>query len=380
MPINTDKGLRHFKPLTIDFYILSEVLTPFLGGIVFFLFIFLMFQALRLAEFFIVHGVGGGILLKLTGLMVMTFIPTALPIAFLIAVLMGYGRLSSDSELVAMKANGFSLFRLATPVLVMALAVVSLSAMLNLEWVPWSQRNFKTTLVKVSNTKIVSSINEGTFTPGFFDLLLFADKVDTKTNRLTHVFIYDETDPKNPRVVVAKTGEIIPVKTKEDLSAAAVLNLFNGSIHRNDEVENTYQLMNFSEYRDFLKIDEGADTTVLKPEFLSLHELRTRIRATDDKTYAGREWRGEFWRRITIAVTPILFVFLGIGFGTVRTRAVRAGALLVAIVTLTLYYGLQVTSMMALQRILVIPPWAIMELPNFGILLGAIYGFRKASW
>jgi lipopolysaccharide export system permease protein len=369
---------RHFKPLKLDGYVLSEVVGPFLGGIVFFLFIFLMFQVLRLAEFFIIHGVSLALLGKLTALMAMSFMPTALPVAFLIAILVGFGRLSADSELVAMKAHGFSLFRLAVPVIGLALAVVGVSMALNLSWVPWSQRTFKKTLIKVSNTKIVSSIHEGTFTSGFFDMLIFVDKVDSKTNQLSHVFIYDEREPKNPLTVVSKTGELVPVKTENDLGTAASMNLFDGSIHRNDIANDTYQKIDFGEYKLFLKIDEGADTSVLKPDYFSLHDLLGKIHTTDLTTYEGREWRGELWRRITVALSPLFFVFLGIGFGTVRTRAIRASAVLIAIVTLTLYYGLQIYATLWLQR--GGNPNLLMQMPNCAVMIAGIYAFRKASW
>jgi lipopolysaccharide export system permease protein len=95
------------RPLKkIDGYLLAEVAGPFLGGLFFFVFLFLMFQILRLADFFIVHGAPLSTLAKLTGLLTLSFIPTALPIAFLISILMAFGRLSADSELVAMKACG----------------------------------------------------------------------------------------------------------------------------------------------------------------------------------------------------------------------------------------------------------------------------------
>ena len=61
--------IRQLLPSRLDRYVLTEVAAPFLGGTLFFIFLFMMFQALRLADFFIVHGVGGGILAKLTGLM-----------------------------------------------------------------------------------------------------------------------------------------------------------------------------------------------------------------------------------------------------------------------------------------------------------------------
>src|SRR4051794_35482679 len=101
--------------MRIDRYLLAEVIGPFFGGIVFFVFLSLMFQALRLTEFFIVHGVPGGTLSKMALLMSLSFLPTALPIAFLIAVLVAFGRLSADSELVALKANGLSVHRMARP-------------------------------------------------------------------------------------------------------------------------------------------------------------------------------------------------------------------------------------------------------------------------
>jgi lipopolysaccharide export LptBFGC system permease protein LptF len=58
---------------------------PFLGGLFFFMFLFLMSQVLRLAEMFIVHGVPFWTLLKMVSLLSISFLPTALPIAFLIA-------------------------------------------------------------------------------------------------------------------------------------------------------------------------------------------------------------------------------------------------------------------------------------------------------
>jgi lipopolysaccharide export system permease protein len=374
------RGLSYFKPLRIDRYILGEVVGPFIGGIIFFLFIFLMFQILRLADFFIIHGVAFLTLAKLTALLTMSFLPIALPVAFLIAVLTAFGRLSSDSELVAMKANGFSTWRLSAPIVMLSIIVFVVGAALNLAWVPWSLRNYKTNLIKVSNTKVVSAIQAGTFTSGFFDLLIFADKVDNKTNRLDRVFIYDEREPKNPLAVVASTGEIVPVRTDTELGSAALLKLYNGSIHRNDEAENLYQKINFGEYNLFLKVDEGAEGSVLKPEMLSYHELVDKIAGTTIATFEGREWRGEYWKRVSIAIAPILFVFLGIGFGTVRTRSVRAGAGLVALVTFAGYWSLLIVATILLQKGSVLPPAVLMEIPNFAVLCAAIISFRKASW
>ncbi|MGK5089232.1 LptF/LptG family permease [Bdellovibrionota bacterium FG-2] len=370
---------RYYLPIKIDWYVLGEVFSPFVGGVVFFIFIFLMFQMLRLAELFIKHGIPGMTLLKMTALLALSFMPTALPVAFLIAILVAFGRLSSDSELVALKASGMSVLRLSAPITLLSLLLVVLSVFLNNEWVPWGERTFKNTLIKVSNTKAVANIREGTFNAGFFDLLIFADKVDPATNRMSKVFIFDEREAKNPVTVVANAGEIVPVKMESELGAAAVLRLYNGGIHRNDIGTEIYQKINFGEYRLYLKVDEGTGDSTIKPRMILQKELSRLVSVSDETTYFGREYRGEYWRRISVAITPIIFVFLGIGFGTTRTRSVRAGAALVAFSILLVYWGIQTSATIAVQNG-TLPAAFAMQIPNIILVILAIFGFKKASW
>jgi lipopolysaccharide export system permease protein len=363
----------------IDFYVLGEIVAPFFGGILFFLFISMMFQVLHLTEFFIIHGVPGGILLKMLALMALSFMPFALPVAFLVAVLVGFGRLSTDSELIAMKASGISPNRLAAPILVLAGAIVALSLFLDLKLCPWGERESKDMLIRVSNTKAVSSIHEGTFTSGFFDLLIFADKVDTKTGKLNRVFIFDEREPKNPLTVVAQAGELFPVRTTGQYGTAAMLRLYEGSIHSNDLTENTYQKIGFGEYNLYLKVDEGSGDASPRPQSIEYEDLLGRIGRTTTATFEGREMRGEFWRRWALALSPLIFVYLGIGLGTVRVRAVRAGAALTTLLILILYWVLQAAGTIALQKAM-IPPLPAEFLPDFVLLAVAIPAYRRASW
>lgn len=374
----TEQAPRQFKFLRVDRYILAEIFWPFFGGMVFFTFIFLMFQSLRLAEIFIVHGVSAAILLKMCALLVLQFLPAAVSVAFLIAVLMAFGRLSADGELVALKANGLGVWRLSVPVLLLSLIVGWFSIALNTEWVPWAQRASLDLTIRVSNTKVVASIQEGTFTSGFFDLLIFADKVDVKKNRLKNVFIYDEREPKNPLTVVARWGEIVPVKTATELGVAAMLKLHDGSIHRNNMADTSYEKINFGEYRLYLKIDEGSPNPSEKPNMIPQRELVKLIGGTDSKSLDGRVLRGEYWRRYAVGMSSVLFVFLGIGFGTIRTRSVRVGAGLVAFVTLLLYWIIQTYALMAVVHG-VLPPVLALQLPNLAVLIAAVMSFRRAA-
>ena len=357
----------------IDVYLLTEVLGPFSGGVAFFCFVFLMFQVLR----FIIHGVSGLILTEMAGLLVLSFMPISLPIAFLIGVLIAFGRLSADSELVAMKANGMSLNRLSLPVIMLALGVAGISWGLNMEWVPWGDREFKSTLIKVSNTKVATSIKEGTFTTGFFDLLIYADRLDSKTSRLQHVFLFDEREPKNPMAVVANEGEILSVKNESKLGSAIMLKLYNGNIHTNQSDQDQYQKIDFKEYKLFLKIDEGADTATVKPRMIPYHELQHQIDVSTGP--AKLELDTELWRRYAVATSPLIFVCLGIGFGTFRTRAVQAGAALIALVVILIYWSIQAV-MTVLAHKGMIPPAIAMFIPNLVMAVAAWLGYRTAIW
>ena len=379
MLIESRRKASYFKILRIDRYILSEVVGIFAGVCIFILFILLMFQALRLAEFFILHGVSAAILAKLSLFMSLSCLPIALPLAFLISILIGFSRLSSDSELVALKACGCSLLRMSVPILLFGFVVITFSIFLNMDWVPWGEISFKRTQTRLGNTKAVTLLKEGTFTSGFFDLLIFADKVDAKESRLEKVFIYDEREPKNAMIYVAQSAEIVPVKTNTEFGAAIMLHLYDGSMHHTSIETHTYEKVDFQAYHLYLKIDEGADTMLMKPHMIPQQTLTENIAKTDLSTYEGREYRGEYWRRYATAWSPLLFVFLGIGFGTVRYRTARTGAILTGFVILILYWTVQTIGTAALLRG-TLSPFIAMQIPNAIIFILAVFGFRRAMW
>lgn len=375
MPIS----LRIPRPRRIDLYIISEIIGPFGGGLLFFAFVFLMFQVLRLAEFMIEHGIPLPVLGKIVGLFLVSFLPLIIPMSFLVAVLVGFGRLSSDSEIVALKAGGIGLPRISAPVVAVALAVGAVTVPLGMNWVPSSEREIRTTLLKISNTQVVSSIREGTFTSGFFDLLFFAEEVDHETGKLGRVFIFDEREPKSPFAVVAKEGEIVPVRTESELSTSMLLRLKDGSIHQADVSGESYHRINFDEDRIFLNITEGGGGGATKPKTLTYDEIRARMAKAGPDEQIQREGPTEIWRRIAISISPLIFAFLGIGLGTVPTRSVKAGAALVTLIVILVYWGLQ-SFMTAYAYSDRLPPLLAMQIPNFALLIPAIWAFRRSSW
>src|SRR5690606_12148647 len=151
---------------------------------------------------FVVHNVSGYSVLTLMSYLALTFTPVIFPIAFLLAVLLGFGRLSTDSEVLAMRAAGVSVYSMLTPVLGLGALLALVTMFCNFYFVPYGARMFRYELFRISNTKAIATIHSGTFTEGFFDLVLYADEVDSKDNTLEKVLIYDERKQGNPVTVV----------------------------------------------------------------------------------------------------------------------------------------------------------------------------------
>ena len=111
----------------MDRYIVSEVIPPFLFGMG-------MFSALGIAVgilFDLVrrvteYGLPNSIAFKVAIFSVPQFVLYSFPMSMLLAALMAYGQLSSDSEIVAMRSVGASIYRIVAPALNVHLYTFSL--------------------------------------------------------------------------------------------------------------------------------------------------------------------------------------------------------------------------------------------------------------
>jgi lipopolysaccharide export system permease protein len=89
-------------------YLVSEILPPFFVGLLAFTLILLVGRMLKLIELVVTRGVPLVQISKLFMLILPTFLEMTVPMAFLLAILLGLGRMSNDQELLAMKASGVS--------------------------------------------------------------------------------------------------------------------------------------------------------------------------------------------------------------------------------------------------------------------------------
>lgn len=366
-------------PSRIDRYILEEIIHSFLGTTFFVVFILMMFQTLRLSEFLIVHGASAQLLGAMGIYMMILLLPITLPVAFLISVLMAFGRLSSDSELTALKASGFKMTRLSISVILFSILICFFTLILNLKVIPWSERGIKETETKIGNVKAAGLLKEGTFTSSFFDLIVFANKIEPRNNQLEQIFIFDERETQNPLTYIAKKAQITAVKSNNEFDTSILLSLYDGSSHHFNLKEKNYEKTDFGIYHLFLKLTKGENTIGTTPQMYSYADLLKKIKDNPLSTYEGREYLGELWRRYATAIAPFFFSLLGIGFGTFRYRTAKASANLIGFIILLVYWVIQTQCFSAMQQG-ILHPFVAMQFPNLIMLTIGIIVFRRASW
>lgn len=341
-------------------------------GLLVFVFILLMFQALRYTEFVLIHGVGLSFMLKLIGFMAVSFLPALFPMSLLFSVLSTYSRLSQDSELLALKAAGLSMRWILLPAILFGGLVCIGSFQTSFQVAPWGNRQFELLVTELGNTKASASIREGTFSEGFFNLVIYANKVDSKSGKLTKVFIFDERDPKSPLAIVAKTGDLIQEKTLSGVEAE--LKLYDGEIHRKSQ---THTKVNFATSVFKLSDQAQREAKAKTPPSLTWDEIIERR----NNPYLFKEEKillaTEFHKRIAIGVACLIFAFLAVGLGSnTNKRAQKSGVVVICSGVILLYWILYVT-MEGMARNEQIPPGLAMWTPNLIFAFMSVWFLRK---
>lgn len=334
-------------------YIFIEMLPGLILGILVFIFILLMFQALRLTEFVLVHGLSIRVITEIMMYMSVSFLPAILPMSLLFAVLLTYGRLSGDSEIVAMKSLGLSTWHLLVPALVLGALLALLSAQTSFQIGPWGNRQFELLVTKLANSKVTASLREGTFSEGFFDLVVYADEIDEKTGHMSRVFIYDERDEKVPITVISKEGQL--VQEANDFGGKTTLHLKDGNIHRS--MMGTYTKVDFDGYDIRMTTQAGDSYREKSPQSLTYDDITEGLKKKDIDKNRLLLLQTEYHKRLALSLTCITFSLIGVGLGTITNRrSVKSSGLVYCIAIIVLYWAFYVLSE-TLARQGTLPPW-----------------------
>lgn len=193
---------------TLSRYVLKEHGLPFALGFSLILFILLLDVVLQTMDQVLSKGLAPLAAGQLLLFNLAWIIALAVPMAVLIAVLMAFARLAADGEIIAAKACGVSFFLLLRPVLVAGAGLMLLMIIFNDQVLPDWNHQARTLASSLQRTKaaLVLKEKEGVFIPNLGDYHLLIRQIDSKTNALTGITLYDTSRPGPPVVLHAPRG------------------------------------------------------------------------------------------------------------------------------------------------------------------------------
>lgn len=359
---------------TLHRYVGREIIIPFLLGFAVFTFVLLMGRFIKLAEMVIAKGVPLSDVMRLVMYMLPSFSIVTIPMSFLLAVLLAFGRLSTDNELTAMKASGVSLYGLLPPVIAFAVLAYLTTTAITVYALPWGNTAFKTLLYNAINTRVNISLKDRVFNDDFPGLVLYVARYDEEKHHISGILIYDERNSEEAVTIFAKNGLIMTDPDRKSLR----LRLLHGSVHR-PRGKDGYQLTHFESYDLSVSFNQDYKIVPTINELdMTFAELKKAMATPGNDAKTTRDLFLEFHRRLALPFACFVFALIGIPLGLQNRRAGKSSGFSICIVLLLLYY-IVLTAGKTLGQKGVISPAISMWLPNILFIGLGLYLFTKAA-
>ena len=322
--------------LILDRYILREF-GPFFAlafGVT--AFILILDKLFKLGTFVLGNHLGFLTFLQLLGYIFATVGGLILPIAFLIASILTWNRLSTDQEYVVLKAAGLSLYRLLAPLLSVAIVVYLAASMALMYGAPWGFQGLRQMIFEVARRQAHYHLRPQEFHDAFQGLVLYVERTQPEKRRLEGIFIADSRTT-SPQVITARAGELV---VHPD-ALQVILRLHSGTIHGYEPDNDRYYVLRFGDYDIRLELDtilaRRAKRTK-RPRELFPFQIREQIARQEPGTMSHRRLV-LFWHKLfALPFACIIFAGLGPVLGIVQTRSGHTAAYILGLAVIFVYY------------------------------------------
>ena len=355
----------------MNLYIIKELCLPFLFGMGIFtslgLSIGAVFELIRKVTD---SGLYWGVAFKVLILRMPEFIVLAFPMSILLATLMAYSRLSSDSELIALRSIGVNIYRLILPAIVFSLCVVTITFFFNNFVAPAANYEASVTLKQAL----------GETRPDFeTENILFDEYEDIKTEDgqtkevLTRLFYAEEFDGEQMKNLTVldrsrrSVSQIVVARSAQWNVRENIWDFYDGTIYLvgaeggyNNVVHFQHQQLALPQTA--LDVAQKGKSTSEMNIFEAQEYLETVKQSADEQRI--RKWQVRIQEKIAIPFACLVFALIGTALGIKPQNSGKATSFGICIGLIFAYYLLSFISQ-SLGISGVVPPLIAAWLPNF---------------
>jgi len=363
-------------------YIITEVLSPTLLCLLIFTMVLLMGRLMKLVDLVVNKGVSIIDIIVLFGTMLPAFLNITLPLSFLMGIMIGLSRMSSDCETIALKAAGVGLAQIARPVLGLAIIFALLTAIAGLWLKPWGYQAFREQVFTITMQKATIGFQPQVFIKQFDNMVLYADQLEDRTGHMKGLFIV-ERNPEATMLIFADHGDIVADATEEVIT----FRLVDGSIHRQKTGDDsTYQLINFRNYDVQPDLaGDGANTAETigkkkRPKEMSTGHLWRQL-GSEKNQHNERKLgavKAELHTRLATPMAPLIFALFGLPFSIQTHRSGRSGGFVVGLIIYLCYYML-LSMAQTFTADAGVAPWLTFWLPHGLLGIFGLYCLYRSA-
>lgn len=358
-------------------YILKEIAFPFFMILFILTFVLLMGKILQLMDLMVNKGIRIFDIALMIIYLMPSFLLFTIPISLFVAIMMGLGRLSSDNELIVMKASGISLYEISKPIILATVVTFFLTAVTSYFLVPEGNYATKLLLFSVARQKASAGIKEKVFNDDFKGILLYADKIPVSGDYMEGVLISDTRDKEEPSTIIATRAYLVANPNEMTVT----LRMENGATHSVDRGLKNYRKMDFTRYD--IKLDLGAAMTDEKAKTKASTEMTTveifkRMQDKKIKDTDLRELAIEIQKKLAIPVSTLVFCVLGIPLGIRKHRTAKFWGFSIGLAVVLAYYLIRLGGE-ALAETGKLTPFIGTWTPNILLGIAGIYLFYRAA-
>src|SRR5438105_2009799 len=392
-------------------YILKEMFGPTCLGFAFYTFIILMQSLFTFAGMIIRRALPAATVGKLLLLSLPHIIVLTVPMSLLFGILIAIGRLSSDSEIIAMRALGLSTRTIYRPVFIFSFAMFLLNLYLMNVVLPRGNTQLQSLKAEVFTSSIEKEIKPRVFYDEYENLMIYVNDIEPHTGEWKGVFVADSrsdegqdsavlppvgarvtaagqtaavnapalTGPRTTqKIIVAESGDLSIMRSSKQVW----LNLHNAENHvwdprkpeRYDLNRNAFQRMRLPD-----KFSTDPTGYVRSLREMNLRELVDQARMAkkgDRETFNLAHV--EIHKKFAIPFACLVFGVVGLPLGITNRRGGKSSGFSLSIAIILFYY-VMINNGEHLAEVGKIPPSVGMWAPNLILLALGVYLLVRAN-
>ena len=349
-------------------YILGEILSHTLIGGVIFTFILFMRELPKILEMMVRNSSTFTSVVEVVLFMMPNFFMVTIPMAVLVGVLLGFSRLASDSEIIAMRASGMGIGYFVRVASIVAVGGTLLGVVNSLYVAPRANQAILA-MDKMLASQASYEIQPRVFDEDFRNFVLYVQDVRSGTGAANwrQVFIADVTDPSTPKITTAASATVI-----SDSSQDLLMRLRNGTEHETVAAQPEQYNVSTFDTTDLpfaaSQQSEGHLGRMDTPIYaMSMNELRQHIASPD-----GKRFLIELHKRFAYPAACLVLMLVGVPLGVTSRRGGKSSALVATIALVIIYYSLSLIGI-ALGRQNWIPAFLAVWMANLLFSAGGIF-------